>query len=93
MSAHSAVEEPPRSRQLCPKDHFHLHSQPSPDLGGGGGGGGDGGGGTVLYCMGTFRGWFVPRIYGCFIALPTNPLFRGVTHSIGGELSLPQGIP
>ena len=48
---------------------------------------------TVLYCVETFRGWFVPRIYKCFIALPTNPLFHGVTHSIGGELSLPQGIP
>ena len=45
MSAHSAVEEPPRSRQLCPKDHFHLHSQPLPDLGGVGGGGGGGGSG------------------------------------------------
>ena len=51
----------------------------------GGGGGGGGVGGTVLYCMGTFRGWFVPRIYGCFIALPTNPLSHGVTHSIGAQ--------
>ena len=88
VSAHLPVEEPPRTRQVHPKDSFHPPTLPYPERGGGGGGG------TVLYCVADFR--VDPcRTVMCVLCLTDQPLStRRYPVRLGRKnYCEPQGIP